>query len=69
MMVLGDFNDGPGLDEYENLFGRSSIEIVMGQDLVPALGLFDPHGAEFDKELRQALLLGSDHFPVVLDFS
>lgn len=125
VMVLGDFNDGPGLDEYENLFGRSSIEIVMGQDLVPALGLFDPHaaellgtgqdcktfsaqfydhktqtslkalldyifvsknlglapedwkiwnpvdphGAEFDKELRQALLLGSDHFPVVLDIS
>ena len=33
LMVLGDLNDGPGLDEYENLFGRSSVEIVMGDDL------------------------------------
>ena len=30
LIVLGDFNDGPGLDEYEKLFGRSSLEIVMG---------------------------------------
>jgi hypothetical protein len=30
LVVLGDFNDGPGLDEYEKLFGRSSLEIVMG---------------------------------------
>ncbi len=30
LIVLGDFNDGPGLDEYEHLFGRSGIEIVMG---------------------------------------
>jgi predicted extracellular nuclease len=42
MIVLGDFNDGPGLDTYETLFGRSSIEIIAGagsQD-VP---MFDPH--------------------------
>lgn len=32
LIVLGDFNDGPGLDEYEKLFGRSSLEIVMGED-------------------------------------
>ena len=25
LIVLGDFNDGPGLDEYEKLFGRSSM--------------------------------------------
>lgn len=45
LMVLGDLNDGPGLDEYEDLFGRSSVEIVLGQqgqhDL--QLCLFDPH--------------------------
>jgi len=41
LIVLGDFNDGPGLDEYEKLFGRSSIEIVMGEDDGPRL--FDPH--------------------------
>ncbi|MCM2563821.1 endonuclease/exonuclease/phosphatase family protein [Lutimaribacter sp. EGI FJ00015] len=41
LMVLGDLNDGPGLDEYENLFGRSSVEIVMGQD--GQAELYDPH--------------------------
>ena len=41
LIVLGDLNDGPGLDEYEHLFGRSSIEIVMGVD--GEAGLYDPH--------------------------
>lgn len=40
LIVLGDLNDGPGLDEYEHLFGRSSVEIVMGADL------FDPHARQ-----------------------
>lgn len=45
LMVLGDLNDGPGLDEYEDLFGRSSVEIVLGQQGQhdPQLCLFDPH--------------------------
>ncbi len=46
LVVLGDFNDGPGLDEYERLFGRSSIEIVMGEDAAADLRLFDPHAAQ-----------------------
>ena len=41
VMVLGDFNDGPGLDEYEKLFGRSSVEIVLGEEGQECL--FDPH--------------------------
>ena len=41
LIVLGDFNDGPGLDEYERLFGRSGVEIVMGEDGGPRL--CDPH--------------------------
>lgn len=41
LIVMGDLNDGPGLDEYENLFGRSSVEIVLGE--APAPCLFDPH--------------------------
>lgn len=41
LVVLGDFNDGPGLDEYEKLFGRSGIEIVMGEEGPDRL--FDPH--------------------------
>lgn len=43
LILLGDLNDGPGLDEYEHLFGRSSVEILLGDDL------YDPHA-------RQALL-------------
>ncbi|MBN2906317.1 MAG: endonuclease/exonuclease/phosphatase family protein [Rhodobacteraceae bacterium] len=49
LIVLGDFNDGPGLDEYEKLFGRSGVEIVLGLDAEERLRLFDPHA-------RQALL-------------
>ena len=122
LIVLGDFNDGPGLDEYEKLFGRSGVEIVLGEG--DAARLFDPHArmalsrrlgampttARFkrkgqpylqalldyvmvspclhakapkwqiwhpfdhpacyeDRALREALLLASDHFPVVLDIS
>ncbi|MCH2095595.1 MAG: endonuclease/exonuclease/phosphatase family protein [Rhodobacteraceae bacterium] len=43
LIVLGDLNDGPGLDEYEDLFGRSSVEIVLGCDQGPRM--FDPHAA------------------------
>ena len=31
LAVLGDFNDGPGLDAFEALFGRSGVEIVAGE--------------------------------------
>ncbi|MDF1853967.1 endonuclease/exonuclease/phosphatase family protein [Pseudooceanicola sp.] len=41
LILLGDLNDGPGLDQYESLFGRSSVEIVMGES--GELGLVDPH--------------------------
>lgn len=41
VLVLGDFNDGPGLDEYERLFGRSGVEIVIGSE--GEKRLFDPH--------------------------
>lgn len=40
LMVMGDMNDGPGLDEFEALFGRSSVEIVLGEG---DAALFDPH--------------------------
>ena len=45
LIVLGDFNDGPGLDEYEKLFGRSGVEIVLGEGLPAPRRLFDPHAA------------------------
>lgn len=43
LMVMGDLNDGPGLDTFEDLFGRSSVEIVLGSEKHPKL--FDPHAA------------------------
>lgn len=46
VIVLGDLNDGPGLDEYEGLFGRSSVEIVMGEEGGQCL---------YDPQARQAL--------------
>ncbi len=45
VIVLGDFNDGPGLDEYEKLFGRSGVEIVLGDRSEPETALFDPHAS------------------------
>ena len=46
VIVLGDFNDGPGLDTYEKLFGRSSVEVVLGAGERPEMSLFDPHARE-----------------------
>ncbi len=43
VIVMGDLNDGPGLDEYENLFGRSSVEIILGDG---GVRLYDPHAAQ-----------------------
>lgn len=43
VIVMGDLNDGPGLDEYENLFGRSSVEIILGEG---ETALYDPHAAQ-----------------------
>jgi hypothetical protein len=44
LIVLGDFNDGPGLDQYEQLFNRSGVEIVLGER--DAIRLHDPHAQQ-----------------------
>ena len=44
LIVMGDFNDGPGLDEYEKLFGRFGVEIVLGEGETDKL--FDPHAKQ-----------------------
>ncbi len=44
VILLGDLNDGPGLDEFEHLFGRSSVEILLDA------GLYDPHA---DKAIQK----------------
>ncbi|GAB5448246.1 endonuclease/exonuclease/phosphatase family protein [Gymnodinialimonas sp.] len=46
LIVAGDLNDGPGLDEYEALFGRSGLEIVLGSAGAAERRLFDPHAAQ-----------------------
>lgn len=46
VVVLGDFNDGPGIDQYERLFGRSGVELVMGPAGAPARQLRNPFVAE-----------------------
>jgi endonuclease/exonuclease/phosphatase family metal-dependent hydrolase len=35
VVVMGDINDGPGMDDHEKLFGRSAVEIVMGDLFTP----------------------------------
>lgn len=44
LLMMGDLNDGPGLDEYEELFGRSSVEIVQGETR-DAPRLYDPNAS------------------------
>lgn len=51
LIVLGDLNDGPGLDNDEYNLGRSTVEIVMGLGIKDrAVGvketLFDPHAVD-----------------------
>ncbi|MFC7705316.1 endonuclease/exonuclease/phosphatase family protein [Plastorhodobacter daqingensis] len=43
LIVLGDFNDGPGLEEFEHLFSRSAVDIVLGWDRAPKARLYDHH--------------------------
>ena len=43
LIVMGDFNDGPGLDGYEKLFGQSSIEIVQGIAKPAEMRLHEPN--------------------------
>lgn len=43
LIILGDFNDGPGVNGYENLFARSGIEIVLGDS--DQVQMTEPHAA------------------------
>ena len=35
VMVMGDINDGPGMDIYEMRYGKSSVEVIMGDIFEP----------------------------------
>jgi endonuclease/exonuclease/phosphatase family metal-dependent hydrolase len=43
LIVMGDFNDGPGIDQYERIFGQSGVEIVLGLNDPPERQLTDPN--------------------------
>lgn len=76
LVVMGDFNDGPGLDEYEKLFGKSGIEIVIGSDAAPELQMIEPHaqmvlGRKLGIAPSSARFYDSTHkryFEALLDF-
>ncbi|CRL09247.1 Endonuclease/Exonuclease/phosphatase family protein [Phaeobacter italicus] len=70
VIVLGDLNDGPGLDQYEKLFNRSSVEIVMNSDLhdphaqsllAPRLRVLPSTARFYNKETRR-------YFSALLDY-
>jgi hypothetical protein len=42
VVALGDFNDGPGMDELEQVNGRSSVELVTGDPARPETMLAHP---------------------------
>lgn len=44
VVVMGDINDGPGLDYYEQAFDRSAVEIIMGDLFDPSRILLAPTG-------------------------
>ncbi len=54
LIVMGDFNDGPGQDDFEKLFGLSGVEVVLGTDAPPELRLYDPN-ADMALRRNQAL--------------
>ena len=74
LIVLGDFNDGPGIDMYERSFGQSGVEVALGLTDPPALHLTDanalmalrpglhPTSARFWLAPRQS------YFEALLDF-
>lgn len=43
VIALGDFNDGPGLDKYERVFGRSGVEVVIGDPARPERLMRNPY--------------------------
>jgi endonuclease/exonuclease/phosphatase family metal-dependent hydrolase len=61
LVVLGDFNDGPGLDGYEKLFGRSGLEVVLGDPALPDRYLIEPH-ARIRLDPRQGWALSTSRF-------
>lgn len=61
IIVLGDLNDGPGIDGFEAMFGRSSVEIVMGEKNIENQRLTEPH-AEMQMNPYQGWVMTTSRF-------
>ena len=61
LIILGDFNDGPGVNGYENLFARSGVEIVLGDS--DGIQMTEPH-AGIMLDPAQAWSLSTSRFYV-----
>lgn len=70
LIVMGDLNDGPGLDEYERLFGRSSVEIVMGGEMQDphARHLLQPRAVDQPSSSRFFNATTKRYFRALLDY-
>jgi len=70
LIVMGDLNDGPGLDEYERLFGHSSVEIVMGSEMQDphASHLLQPRTADMPSTSRFYNATTKRYFRALLDY-
>jgi hypothetical protein len=73
VMVMGDLNDGPGLDEYEQAFGYSGVEVILGQGARINHMLFDPHAIQSAQPVVPAssrfwLQDRQTYFEAMLDF-
>lgn len=66
IVVIGDMNDGPGLDPYEQMVGKSFVETVMGSVYNPN-GIF--HNALWwmsqDSELKKKLWTADFPDPII----
>ncbi|MFV1465091.1 MULTISPECIES: endonuclease/exonuclease/phosphatase family protein [unclassified Phaeobacter] len=70
VIVMGDLNDGPGLDDYEQLFNRSSVEIVMESDLYDpnAQSLLQPRLRVMPSTARFYDKANKRYFSALLDY-
>ncbi len=70
LIVIGDLNDGPGLDEYEHIFGYSGVEVVTGQSDPTKTLLLDPHVATKSGATTSRFWLNDQNafFEALIDF-
>ncbi len=61
LIILGDFNDGPGFPGCKQMFAHSGVEIVLGYDSPTADKFVEPH-AELMRDTDQAWTLSTSRF-------